>query len=199
MSFVIFSLPRSRSAWMAHWLASQGDKVGHDIGIECETVGDFLGSFRAGLEGTCETGSMFGWRLLREAMPQVRLAVVRRPLPEVMASLSRWGLGGPLLQAEMEVRDSLLDSISTLPGTLSLPWTELGDPAAAKGLWEFCLPERELDWELWERMTWTNIQVDMEARLEQLRRNYKKLQRLKAEVAFRQMALRGDPQCVHLN
>lgn len=176
---------------MAHWLGSQGDRVGHDIGIECCHPSDFIASFSNGMSGTCETGAMLGWRLLRHYIPDVRIAVVRRPRGEVLYSLSKFGLAG--LEAEMERRDAMLDLIGSLPGTLSLDWRGLGNPEGAGALFEFCLG-KQFDLEIWREMDQINIQVDMQARLEQLRRNYPKLEALKAEIIAQQVQLfRGTP------
>ncbi len=186
MAFVVFSLPRSRSAWMAHYLGSAGDLVGHDIGIECKHPEDFLASFRNGMAGTCETGSMFGWRLLRHFMPQVKFVVVRRPRWEVLRSLGAYGLLG--LEDEMERRDALLDLIGSLPGTLTLDYHNLGYPEGSEKLWEFCLG-KPFDEPGWRQINAVNIQVNMEERLAQLRRNYGQIEILKLETIAQQKDL----------
>src|SRR6185503_11458650 len=77
--FVLFSLPRSRSAWLSVLLSRPGALVGHDIGIGCAQPEDFAQRLRSDLAGTCETGAAFAWRLIRWLVPDARFAVVRRP------------------------------------------------------------------------------------------------------------------------
>lgn len=180
--FVIFSLPRSRSAWLAHWLAASGLPTGHDLGIECKEVGDFKRSFDLGLVGTVETGSMFAWRLMQRQLPGVRFLTVRRPVGEVLASLAACGLAGPELEFEMYSREVLLDELEAQPGVVRLEYNGLGDEGVCEALLRYLAPELGWDHHSWLVASVTNIQVDMGARLEQLRRNHNALARLKQEA-----------------
>ena len=58
--FLVFGLPRSRTAWLSHFLAPSPGAVGHDTGIDCKSISDFIGQFygRDRLAGTCETGAI---------------------------------------------------------------------------------------------------------------------------------------------
>lgn len=182
--FVIFSLPRSRSAWLSAFLSRPGALVGHDTGIGCARPEDFADRLRVDLAGTCETGAAFAWRLIRQMLPEARFAVIRRPVGEVIDSLRRQGLYG--LDAEMERRDALLDEIAAEPRTLSLRVEQLSDRFFCGGLYEFCMGQwMEAGWHA--HMDALNVQVDLPTRLRTLAENAERIAALKAEVE-RQLA-----------
>jgi hypothetical protein len=179
--FIVFSLPRSRSAWLSVLLSGGGEMVGHDTGIDCRTPEDFV--FRlAGMAGTCETGAMFAWPLLRRMLPEVTFAVVRRDPRAVCASLERFGLNGYL--EEMQARAALLDEIAALPGVLSVDADSLANPGVCSALFAHCTG-RAMSARWWGHMAALNVQVDMPSRIDRLVRNADRIAALKAEVARR--------------
>lgn len=158
--FVVFSLPRSRSAWLTHFLSYPPKRVGHDVIVYCDKVEDFIRMFSEGMDGTCETATVLGHRLIRHLLPSVKYVVVRRPLAEVVGSLARLGLVAP--PGELEARDAMLDQVEAMPGTLSLRYDELDSPDFCRRLFEFCHgedPEFEIEW--WAQCSRFNIQVEM--------------------------------------
>ena len=132
VGFVVFSLPRSRSAWLSVFLSRGSRLVGHDIGVESATPEEFLGRIGADLAGTCETGAGFAWSSIRNARPDLKFAVILRNPVEVSASLERFGLFGML--PEMRQRMEYLAEIAQLPGTLNLTFDALSDPDACAAL-----------------------------------------------------------------
>ncbi len=198
MAFLVLSLPRSRSAWLAHWL-SEGlhAPVGHDTLVRCGSVEEFLGQFveqdgfaPAPLAGSCETAAVVGWRLIRALAPELKLVVVRRPLREVIRSLEQFGLAPD--EEELRARDYMLDCVQALPGVLAVQFHHLHNPAICAQLWNFCTGAT-FDRELWQRYSTLNIQIDMAQRLSELFLNWPKHQSLRAEVAHRTLEL--DGQC----
>lgn len=179
--FIILALPRSRTAWLAHYLTLGSEfLIGHDTLVECASIEDFLGQFASGMAGTVETGAMLGWRLLRARMPSAHLVTVHRPVSEVEASLRKFGLAPDL--AELEARNGLLEACAMSPGTQSFAWEDLSLPLVGQWLFEHLL-ERPFD-EAWhQRMCEVNIQVDMIARSSRLWENRQRLAGLKAQVA----------------
>src|ERR1700691_5659915 len=105
--FIVFSLPRSRSPWIARFLSYGGRPCGHDLATECASLDEFATLLRGPYVGTVETGAVVGWRALRRRLPEARMAVIRRPVPEVYASLARFGLGGSDLMNELVERDAM--------------------------------------------------------------------------------------------
>lgn len=187
--FFVFSLPRSRSAWISAFLSGDGAFIGHDVGAECGSVGEFIGMM-SNLAGTCETGAAFAWRLLRQVWPDARFAVVRRDPEDVCRSLARFGLDGFL--PEMMARWAQLEEISALPGTLTVSFDDLRSFEACAELYEFCTRRRlSVDW--WRGMEAQNIQVDMPVQLALLQQNAPRIAALKTEA----MELMRGARSVH--
>lgn len=158
--FIVFSLPRSRSAWLTHFLSYPPKKVGHDIIVYCNHVSDFVKMYSDGMDGTCETATVLAHRLIRHLMPSVKFAVIRRPRSEVVSSLAKFGVSAP--EGELEARDAMLDQVSAMPGTLTLGYDMLDSPDWCRKLFDFCHngePEFEIEW--WAQCSRFNIQVDM--------------------------------------
>lgn len=174
--FVIFSLPRSRSAWLSAFL-----DCGHDIGVECATVDEFIERLRTG-GGTCETGAGFAWRLIRRELPDATFVVVKRPVGEVCSSLEWHGITGQ--EVEMNRRAAELDEIAAQPGVLTVNFADLASPAVCGGLFAHCLGW-PLDLAHWQRFDGLNIQVDLKRQAERLTANRAQIAGLKAEVARR--------------
>lgn len=187
--FVVFSLPRSRSAWTAHYLAGGQGSVGHDTLIWCDSLKDFQANFSAGMLGTCETGGAWGWKLIRQRIPQVKFVTLRRPLSAVLASLRAFGLSPS--EPYLAAMDSVLDVIETQPGTLRVECSDLDSAWACDRLHQFCLGETAD--EAWtQRLQWTNIQVDMPQRMGQLLARQSALTGLRL-AADAEMARLEDP------
>lgn len=177
--FVVFSLPRSRSAWLSTLLG-----CGHDIGVECETPEEFVG--KIGI-GTCETGAAFAWPLIRQLLPDAPFVVVKRPVEDVCASFARLGIIG--LEPEMRRRDAQLDEISAQSGVLTVGFADLRSAAVCGGVYAHCLG-RSMDLASWQRLETLNIQVDILHQMARLETNRPRIAKLKAEVA-RRMAKPG--------
>lgn len=194
--FVVLALPRSRTAWMAHWLSYPGRRVGHDIAIQTDTVKQFVDSFAQGLDGTVETGAMIGWRLLRHELPGLRTLVVMREPDEVVASLLRKGMPpSAALVDEIYFRSHMLAGISVAPGVRTIAWTQLDDPATREWVFEWLLDlPADTDWDA--RFAATNIQIDFAARLQQLAARGPQIAALKQEIMARQLTM-GLNECFH--
>lgn len=179
--FIIFSLPRSRSAWIARFLSYGGRRCGHDIAPECGSLDEMVGRLRGEFSGTAETGAVVGWRALRRRMPDARIAVIRRPAHEVIASLATFGLSSSALMDELIQRDAMLDDVSALHGVKSFSFADLNGIDACRELFEHCL-DQPFDWEWWEGLAGVNVQVDVPARLRLLAANHERIEALKREA-----------------
>lgn len=179
MPFVVFSLPRSRSAWLSAFM-----ECGHDIGVQCATPEDFVAQIGA---GTCETGAAFAYPLIRQLIPDCRFAVVRRPVAEVVGSFERLGITG--LGPEMERRDRDLDAICAQRDVLTVDYADLKRQDTCAALYAHCR-NAAMDLERWARLDGLNIQVDIVRQLTRLETNRSRIAGLKAEV-FRRLAKPG--------
>lgn len=197
MSFIIFSLPRSRSKWISHFLSYQGAVCGHDTAASCGSVEQFLAKFgQKDFVGTCETGAVLGWKLIRHCMPKAKLIVVRRPVDQIIRSLAQqqvWVDPG-----EMQVRGAMLDALSRAPGVKTITYEQLEQLEVCKWLFEHCL-DLAFDFEHWQSLASTNIQIDMRQRMELLSRNALAIAAFKKEVLSATASLTGGALCPGLN
>lgn len=180
--FIVFSLPRSRSAWLSHFLRKEV-KVGHDIGIECNSPGDFFRALGPGmLAGTCETGASFAWPLVRLELPTARVVVIRRSASDVTASLEKQGVMGQ--GDEMLTREAQLKTISASPGVTTITFADLEKPAVLEWVYEH-LTGLKLDPSWLGQMAAVNIQLKMGERLRRLDERREAISGLKAQVRKR--------------
>lgn len=181
-SFIVFSLPRSRSAWTARFLSYGGKRCAHDLATECGSLGEFADRLRGEYAGTAETGAVIGWRALRRRLPEAQIAVIRRPVPEVFASLARFGLASSELTDELLQRDAMLDELANVPGVKSFAFADLSRIGPCADLFEHCLGE-PMDWQWWEGLAGVNVQVDVPERLRFLEANRDHIEAIKREAA----------------
>jgi hypothetical protein len=179
--FIVFSLPRSRSAWIARFLSYGGKRCGHDLATECGSLDEFTEKLRGEYIGTAETGAVVGWKVLRRRLPDARLAVVRRPVPEVYASLARFGLGSSALMDELLERDAMLDQLANVQGVKSFAFADLHGIETCRSLFEHCLGD-SFDWEWWEGLANVNVQVDVAERMRFLAANHECIEAIKREA-----------------
>lgn len=177
--FVIFGLPRSRTAWLAHWLAGAGRQVGHDLAITSDTAQDFLDAIWHERAGTCETAAVKAHKLLRTAMPAAKFVTIRRPVNEAIASLARFGITG--VDEELGLRDRMLDEAEAA-GAERIEYGALANVNVCAALWEN-LTGVQFNFPWWQGCSQTNIQVKMDDRLTQLVARHPQIERLEAEVA----------------
>jgi hypothetical protein len=182
MTFIVFALPRSRTAWTREYLRypiSGNWRVGHDIAATCSTPNDFFNKFDGEMIGAVETAAMLGWRLIRERMPEAKFAVIRRPVSEVERSLSQFGIEAKM--GELIARASMLNEISGHPGVLTVQFDDLCQARTRAVLFEHCL---QIPWdEAWDReMAWRNVQIDVHARMKYLADNQARIEGLKAQL-----------------
>src|SRR5665213_98688 len=129
--FLILALPRSRTAWLSHFL-TYGPKVcEHDYIINCASIEEFLLAFRQGLAGSVETGAMLGWKVLRQRMPAAKIVLVRRDYEQAAHALAQAcaevGVALPVPLGELAMRASLLHAIARMPGVSSIRYEELSE------------------------------------------------------------------------
>lgn len=158
--FLILCQPRSRSAWLAHYLVypPAPKLVGHDILAECESVEMFLDSYRNGMTGTIETAGVPLWRIVRQELPECKIACIRRPLIEVYKSSIKKGFRVDL--AQLAAQEELLNQTAADPAIAHIPYQMLSDPFVGKWIFEVLL-EQEFDQDWFNAMIQINVQVDM--------------------------------------
>lgn len=164
--FIIFALPRSRTAWLASYLSYKDWQCGHETAILLRSVQDVKGLFALQNVGVVETAAAQAWRILKHHIPNLKMAVIRRPIDDVVQSMMNINLHGRFhydadrLRKVMEYGDRMLNEISEQPGTLTLSFSDLETEVGCKAIFEHCLPyEFDPDW--WGTMKDRNVQVDV--------------------------------------
>jgi hypothetical protein len=158
--FVVFALPRCRTAWLSRFLAYGGWQCGHDELRHCRSLEDVRSWLALPNTGTVETGAAPFWRMLPE---NVTAAVIRRPLDEVMASLWRGGLtfDAVKMARHLGAQDAKLRQLAhRRPGVLCTTFAELGTEEGCARLFEHCLPYRH-DSSWWQALAPVNMQVSI--------------------------------------
>lgn len=158
--FVVLALPRSRTAWLSHFLSYGNWHCGHDEVRHMRSLDDIHSWFSQGAIGSVETAVAPWWRLLKN----VRLVTIRRPIVEVVDSMSRipgCSFDRDVLTANMRALDRKLDQVEArVPDVLSVNYSDLDKEEACAALFEHCLPYKH-DSARWRALSSVNIQINM--------------------------------------
>jgi len=162
--FVVFALPRSRTAWLSRFLTYGGWTCGHEELRRMRGLADVRNWLALPQTGTVETAGAHWWRLLRHMAPETRVLVIRRPVEEVFDSLER--ALGPQdrlgLMAKLQRLDAKLTQVERRwPGAKSFDFASLDSPMACSELFEYALPF-SFDYGHWLRLAQSNIQISLE-------------------------------------
>lgn len=164
--FIVYALPRSRTAWLAEFLSYKDWQCGHEQAIFLRSVDDIKRLFALPKTGVVETAAAQAWRIIHHHVPNIKAVVVRRPIDDVMRSMVNIDLQGeayydvPRLRKVMEYGNRMLDEISKQPDVLTVDFDDLSTMQGCKVIFEHCLPY-EFDRGWWEFMVDQNIQVDV--------------------------------------
>jgi hypothetical protein len=165
--FVIHSLGRSRSAWLSQFLSYGGWACHHEQAVRMRSFDDVRALFSRRRTGTAETAAAPGWPLLKQLVPGIRAAVVRRPIDDVVASMMALDLRGfaydrDALHRNISYVARTLDRISAEPGVLTLDYSDLETEAGCGALFRHCLgAEMPRAW--WVKKRSVNVQMDVPA------------------------------------
>lgn len=168
--FIIYGLPRSRTAWLSHFLSIGDFKCYHESTAYMRTIDDLKSWLAQDYTGTAETAAAPGWRLINHYRPDIKQVVIRRPMSQVVASLLNQDLSmigsyeEESLRKGMAYVDGYLDQIAALPGVLSVPYADLANEETCARVFEHCLPYK-MPHEWWREMSALNIQVNQRALL----------------------------------
>jgi hypothetical protein len=153
-------MPRSRTKWLSTFLAYGGWQCGHEELIRCRSIEDITSWLAQPLTGTVETAGAAFWRLLPD---RVRVVTLRRPIPEILASLRRGGLvfnDAPMTAMLTDVARKLDQIEARRPDVLSLTFEDLATETGCARVFEHCLGlPRDHAW--WAACDPINIQVSI--------------------------------------
>lgn len=183
--FVIFSLPRSRSAWLSRFLSYGDWDCGHEQLRYMRSLDDVKSWLGLPNTGSCETAAAPFWRLLPK---DIKVVTIRRPVSNVLESLAAQGVSGPEIIRQINYLDRKLDQVERrVPSVLSVPYDELRQIDMCALLFEHCLPYRfdEIWWHAWQAR---NIQINLPSLIRYVKGHLPALNRLAAQA--RQAMLR---------
>lgn len=185
--FVVFALPRSRTFWVSHFLTYGGWTCSHDEARHVRGVDDVAAWLSQDMVGTVETGAAPFWRLLLQIRPDVRIAVIRRPVSEVTESLLATGVqfDRAALAKRLATLDRKLDHIErNASNVLSVSHDDLREETNCAALFEHCTGlSHDHDW--WARLAPMNLQVNLAAQFRYLAAYAPRLRAAEAACARR--------------
>lgn len=165
-SFVVLSLPRSRSAWLSRFLTYGDWYCGHEEIRHLRSIDDIKLWFEQPNVGTAETAGAPWWRTLLDYAPDVKVVVVRRPVEDVFDSLM--AIPGTsfdpavLLPLLYKMNCKLNQIEARLPNVMSVNFADLAEEATCARIFEYCLPYKH-DPAHWAALAPVNIQINMAA------------------------------------
>lgn len=160
--FIILGLPRSRTAWLSRFL-TYGDHIcGHEELRHLRSFDDAKAWLSQPRMGSAETALAPFWRTLLRMAPETRVVVVRRPVGEVVESLSAFGFDPAVMAPAMRRLDAKLDQIVNRVPCLEVTFDGLNDEETCRAVFEHCLPYK-FDPAHWQKLAGENVQCDMAA------------------------------------
>lgn len=162
--FIIYALPRSKTFWTSKFLSRGLWKCGHDELRYVRGMDDIKSLLAIPGFGSAETAAAPFWRLIQQMRPDIKTAVIRRPVQEVIESMLRTGVEFDQLKLAKAMRrlDAKLDQIEArVPGVLSVRFDEMNDEGACAQLWAHCTGTcANPDW--FAQIAPLNLQCDLE-------------------------------------
>jgi len=163
--FLVLGMPRSRTFWTSRYLAYTGRVVEHDPSRRFRARSDIARYFAAPGAAAVDTALGIIWHEIAATMPpDLRIAVLHRPVADVRASLDR--LGVELPDAWLRHLACQLEAIDGL----HIEANELDREPYARALFEHCL-NRPFDRVWWESLRDVNLQCDRASYLSDMRSN----------------------------
>lgn len=163
--FIIYALPRSRTAWLSTFLTYRDWRCYHEQAIYMRSMEDVRALFSVPNRGCAETAAIQGRPLIRHAIPGIREVVVLRPVDEVIDSLLKLDLGAglvydqKLLRRNMEYGDRELRKAAKEQGVLTIEYDLLKHDWACAAIFEHCLG-LPFDRAWWDSLKDQNIQCN---------------------------------------
>jgi len=182
-SFIVYALPRSRTAWLARFLTYGEWACGHDEARHLRSVEDVKSWFAQPNTGTAETAAAPFWRTVQDISPDTKVVVVRRPVEDVLESLMRLApFDRVQLEAHLRRLDHKLDQIEKrVPGALSVSFYDLADEEVCARVFEHCLPyKHDPNW--WAAISPINVQINLAASIRYFQAHRPQLEKLAAQV-----------------
>ena len=180
--FLVLGLPRSRTFWCSRFLSHGRGPVGHDIFLDMTKKDDLIRYFESPDAAAVDTCLGFAWPTLIRLLPNVRLAVVLRPVDAVMQSFARLGLTDQVLLDWLLRYEKSLSALAASGFAHVVTFADLSTFAGAGGLFAYCRAE-PCGPALWETMNHQNLQCDIRKALRKLSARAVEIDHLFEELA----------------
>lgn len=158
--FLVLGLPRSRTFWCSRYLSAFGRRVDHDILIDMTTLDDLPKYFDRPGAAAVDTTLGLVWEGVVGLLPDVRLAVITRPVEAVIRSFAHLGMTGEEFEAWLRKYATHLDALVATGRCHVTQYDALATDDGAGELFEYC-HGRPADPARWRRYNRHNIQNDV--------------------------------------
>lgn len=183
---MVFSLPRSRSAWLSRFLTYGDWHCGHDELRHMRQLEDVRSWLSQPNTGSVETAAAPFWRLGLDLRPDLQVVTIRRDPEAVTDSLLRCGFttDRPTMLSAMRRLDRRLDQIEACTGAWSCGFDDLVREDVCAELFERLLPYRH-DRRRWAALNGENVQISIPALTRYVAAHWPQINRLN-EIARRE-------------
>ena len=174
--FIIYALPRSRTAWLSNFLTYKAWECHHEVAIYMRSMEDVRNFFSSPKIGCVETAAAQGRPLIHHVAPNIKEVVILRPMDEVVESMMAVDISGvgiydrKILQRNMEYGDRELRKIAKDKNVLAINYSDLNREDSCAAIFEHCLPFK-FDKKWWEWVKDKNIQADVKSILRYYQQN----------------------------
>lgn len=164
--FIIYSLPRSRTAWLSQFLTYRDWTCHHEQAIHMRSMEDVRNVFSLENTGFIETAAIAGRHLIHSVCPNIRELVILRPVNDVVESFMKLDVSDIAtydrvkLKKVMDYEDRMLRNIAKEPNVLTINFEDLNKEETCAKIFEHCLPY-SFDKAWWESLKEKNIQVSV--------------------------------------
>jgi hypothetical protein len=184
--FIIYALPRSRTAWLSAFLTYGEWKCHHEQAVTMRSFDDVRKFFSQPNVGTVETGASPGWHLIHALVPDIKAVVIHRPVDDVIKSVRELDISQvgvydfERLRRNLEHMARNLRRLAARPDVLSVEFDNLSTEATARAVFEHCMPYR---WDrAWgQQMLNRNVQINVIEHLRYCLTHRAEIERFKRE------------------
>lgn len=166
--FIIYALPRSRTAWLSEFLTYKDWECYHECAVFMRSIDEVKSFFKSENVGCVETAAAQGRCLIKSIVPDIREVVILRPVGDVVDSLMQLDSMGVvkydpiILRRNMEYGDRVLRKIAKESNVMVIDYADLNKEETCRAIFEYCLPY-SFDKAWWNSLKDKNIQVDVGA------------------------------------
>lgn len=184
--FVVFGMPRSRTHWLSRFLSYGDWSCEHEAVAKFRGLDDVKSWLSQDFTGSVETAAAPFWRLLRKYRSDARVAVVFRPVSEVVDSLMRLDMRGvvsfdreSVTKAMLRLEAKLWQIVARVPDAIVVTFAELATRGGCRRIFEHCL-QLPFDRVWWRSFANSNLQCSMPAMMRYFMAHKPQIDRMRA-------------------